>query len=363
MTCPICNNVTEEIKIFDLLPYSSAQLSSIPNKSTDTVEFVAGVCNHCSHIHNKNHKLSFIDKTYKDLDYITKKSISTNMSINIKEIINFILTDINLTSASKVLEIGSGSGEISNFLSNISEIITVDPCIESYDNKNIRHYSNFFDSNFVEQLDTKFDLIIARHIIEHTSDPIMFLKLCKNLLSKNGILYIEVPNLISTLNNHRLIDFFYDHVQHFSENSLMLAASQNGLIPKETKRLLNSAHIGIKFKSLNIIETIDVSKNELSEKINELKKFKNIAVYGAGAHSVTFIVVAKELNHKIVKMLDKDPAKTGKYIPTFSVPIEIPTKESLLNIDVIVNTSVLYKLEVETFIRSELLFKGNIIHL
>lgn len=48
--------------------------------------------------------------------------------------------------------------------------------------------------------DVLFDLIIANEIIEHLNSPDLFLKECRRLLKKNGLLIIGTPNLSFWLN-------------------------------------------------------------------------------------------------------------------------------------------------------------------
>jgi 2-polyprenyl-3-methyl-5-hydroxy-6-metoxy-1,4-benzoquinol methylase len=40
-----------------------------------------------------------------------------------------------------------------------------------------------------------FDLIRLNHVLEHTQDPVSELKICRELLEPNGILFISVPNI------------------------------------------------------------------------------------------------------------------------------------------------------------------------
>ena len=44
-------------------------------------------------------------------------------------------------------------------------------------------------------MDQKFDVIWMSHVFEHLSNPISFLNKIKSKMEKNGILFIEVPNV------------------------------------------------------------------------------------------------------------------------------------------------------------------------
>jgi SAM-dependent methyltransferase len=55
-------------------------------------------------------------------------------------------------------------------------------------------------------LDQKFDLIVFNQVLEHLSNPDLFIKNCYSLLNTGGILYLETPNINGydaklTLNN------------------------------------------------------------------------------------------------------------------------------------------------------------------
>lgn len=56
---------------------------------------------------------------------------------------------------------------------------------------NQQNINNGFNS------DEKYDTVTMWHILEHLSDPVGILKNSRNLLNKDGVLIIEVPNIIS----------------------------------------------------------------------------------------------------------------------------------------------------------------------
>jgi 2-polyprenyl-3-methyl-5-hydroxy-6-metoxy-1,4-benzoquinol methylase len=59
------------------------------------------------------------------------------------------------------------------------------------------------DVNYASYLDLPvhgpFDLILCRHVLEHSYDPVKFLQGIRELLSAGGVLIIEVPNLEAPL--------------------------------------------------------------------------------------------------------------------------------------------------------------------
>ncbi len=73
------------------------------------------------------------------------------------------------------------------------------------------------------KFDAKPDVIIYSHVLEHLTDPIAELNNIKNLLSPNGLLYIEVPGIKEIHKNYRCDFLLYlqnAHTYHFSFTTL-----------------------------------------------------------------------------------------------------------------------------------------------
>jgi SAM-dependent methyltransferase len=77
--------------------------------------------------------------------------------------------------------------------------------------------------------DTRFDLIIIRHVVEHMHDPVATLEKLYSMLTPTGIMYVEVPNLRSVMGRffRRKWVFHYvpRHISHFTGPSLRRLAS------------------------------------------------------------------------------------------------------------------------------------------
>jgi 2-polyprenyl-3-methyl-5-hydroxy-6-metoxy-1,4-benzoquinol methylase len=75
-----------------------------------------------------------------------------------------------------------------------------------------------------------FDLVIASHVVEHLLD-FDLLNLLSDLLTPNGLLYIEVPNSLQyeTRNRQEFL-YYFDrlHVNHFTPQSLARLAAAHG---------------------------------------------------------------------------------------------------------------------------------------
>ncbi|OHA15157.1 MAG: hypothetical protein A3G52_03445 [Candidatus Taylorbacteria bacterium RIFCSPLOWO2_12_FULL_43_20] len=103
-----------------------------------------------------------------------------------------------------VLEVGCANGIMTEKLIKISKALHVVEPSEHYireTEKNLGSRANkivFFQS-FIEDWKTnnKYDTVVLSSILHEAKDPVSMLKTAKNLLSKNGIIFINVPNALS----------------------------------------------------------------------------------------------------------------------------------------------------------------------
>ena len=95
--------------------------------------------------------------------------------------------------------------------------------------------------------DGRFDVITAFHVIEHTSDPVQFIKDIRNKLLDNGLLVIETPNIASV--NARLMKKRWpfiipdEHLFLFSQKSLNYILKRNGFRSIYSQRIGPFIHI------------------------------------------------------------------------------------------------------------------------
>lgn len=77
-----------------------------------------------------------------------------------------------------------------------------------------------------------FDLILARHVLEHVHDPVAMLRQWLSLLQPGGVVYVEVPNFASRV--ARLVGarwplwYVPKHLSHFDRRSLRRAIEEGG---------------------------------------------------------------------------------------------------------------------------------------
>jgi len=145
----------------------------------------------------------------------------------------------NLSKITKYLEIGCSFGGILNQVasSGVAVCHGVEPNVEDAEfvresNKNVQIFNTAFEETKLPC--EYYDVIVGIEVLEHTVSPGHFLKKCFNLLSKNGLIHLEVPNhadvLLSTYKNAEYRNFYYHkaHIHYFTKDSLSLLCRECG---------------------------------------------------------------------------------------------------------------------------------------
>jgi 2-polyprenyl-3-methyl-5-hydroxy-6-metoxy-1,4-benzoquinol methylase len=146
-------------------------------------------------------------------------------------------------SVKNVLDYATGNGRFAYSALTAfkdSNVVAVDyqstpPPILLKNKLNIRiQYTEISDKAYKNK---KYDLIILRHVLEHAHHPVELVKFLSSLLTPNGILYIEVPNLKSgcakIFGKYWKGYYVPRHIFHFTKQSLnevIQLAGMSGLV-------------------------------------------------------------------------------------------------------------------------------------
>lgn len=275
------------------------------------------LCTNCGHI-QKFPERELLDTIYKT--YQTNKLLPNSEQLkfdgNASKSRSFLLLENiieYLPDSGKALDIGSGSGTM------LKALHILKPKIDLYafdlNDNNIGEFVKIpkFKEFFVDifKIDKKFDLIIASHVLEHVIELDSFLKRVSSLLKPNGLFLIQVPNICQ----NPLDIFIYDHISHFTPNSLQRLLSKyfkaillpNKQIDKEITLLIRNDF----FFSLKESKQDDCffDSSCIDRALKKIKKLdKKVSVFGSSPICTLFGAL---LGDRLDCFYDEDSKKVG----------------------------------------------------
>jgi len=220
------------------------------------------------------------------------------------------------------------------------------------------------NSKTVTQLKNQYgaaDVLIMRHVIEHSDNAKELMLSLKELIADNGYVVIELPDSSKIFSscNHAFV--WEEHISYFTEETLKLLAEEVGAEIAWFKRYSypyeDSLLAAFRFNALP--KKNNQSEADISETENTLLKFRTsfddfkiqwrktlekyihqgekVAVFGAGHLSGKFINFF-ELHDLIDCVIDDHPKKSGMNMPGSLLPIRPSSALSQYNIKVCIST-------------------------
>lgn len=195
---------------------------------------------------------------------------------------------------------------------------------------------------YVSELDLqhmpKYDLILVRHILEHTHDTHGFLQNISALLEDDGLVMFEVPDNSRAFAEGYHTIVWEEHTLYFTETSLKNLLAQHQLSSQTFWRFdmaLEDLLVVVAKKSeqqQTYIECDNSSLQAFTEGFTAKKHFfqrffqsatqagQRIAILGAGHFCVAFINFY-QLQDWVEVVLDDDSHKSGMHLPGTQIPI------------------------------------------
>ena len=249
-----------------------------------------------------------------------------------------------------VLEIGASTGfNLNTFKKKGKKVFGVEPSFRNKETAkklyNIDLYTGMYEDFFIENNEEVFDLIILSHVLEHIINPKQFISKIKK--QNNKYLYIEVPSFEIQLKSEPFGCFFYEHVNHFTINSLNNLMKKNGYSPlnlninynvngespnypvicslwKNTNAFYNiESNISSDLLMKNYLEISEKNFQSIKEKIDNIPSDAKLAIWGTGSHTSRLLGMTNLVSKNIVKFYDSDLKKhkykiMGKEISSFN---------------------------------------------
>lgn len=264
------------------------------------------------------------------------------------------------------IEIGCGDGSFMEHASRFfKQVVGIEPSKKFQDicqGKKLNVINEYLTSG--KALTTeKFDAFASRQVFEHLENPKDTLIGLKRLLNDNAIGFIEVPNGHRALKNGNFYEFFPDHINYFSLNSLSALVNDVGFNIIESKESFNSDYLEIWVRNSPTIDRNNQQFDKTRLKINialqeysDLRRSRKKSIFfGCGAKAISLVSSnSKFFTDNFQFAIDSDPYKIGRFIPNTSIEILSINDSRLEEYEEILVLALSYQDEISDLIQEKL---------
>lgn len=358
MECRNCKNeLTHKFVDLESSPPSN---SFISKEGLNETEFYyplkVYVCDKCFLVQVDEYKKT---ETIFDDSYAYFSSFSKSWLEHSKKYCHEIKDFLGLSAESMVIEVASNDGYLlQNFQGMKIPCLGVEPTKNTAKvsmQKGIETICEFFGVELGEYIATqnkKADLVIGNNVLAHVPDIHDFVGGFARVLKPEGIVTLEFPYLVNLINENQFDTIYHEHFSYISITAIKDVFSKHNLeifkideldthggslriyvkraesireVHSSVKRILdNEKEIGIEKKEFyeNFQDKCEEIKLELLEfLIEQKKKGKIVAAYGAAAKGNTLLNYCGIKKDLISFVVDASPHKQGKYLPGARIPV------------------------------------------
>lgn len=266
-----------------------------------------------------------------------------------------------------LVEVGCGDG---SFLSHaqryLPRIVGVEPSVRFAEEAQQRGFEVLvgFVGGDVQLTTETFDCFASRQVFEHLPDPLDVLLGIRRMLNPGAIGLIEVPNGYRALRLQRFFEFFPDHVNYYSVNSLVALASEAGFNVISCHEsfggdylelwLRYEPEIALRARELNLVR--EQICDALTVKFSNLRELgHSIMIWGCGAKTLSILSACSiEMLDSISGIIDSDPHKHGRFVPNTAIQVLAPERAVELMPDIVFVLALSYREEIALAIRKTL---------
>ena len=320
-------------------------------------------------------------------EYAYFSSFSSSWLKHAENYVDKVASRFHLTDESMLVEVAANDGYLLQYVKERGVpcygIEPTQSTAKTAREKGIDIIEEFFGVVIAETLvkaGRQADLTVANNVLAHVPDINDFVKGFTILLKPNGVATFEFPHLLNLVVQKQFDTIYHEHYSYLSLTAVQTIFDANGLTVFDVEEL--PTHGG----SLRVYaQRSDTGQHQLSESIAELqskenkagmnslkfyqgfqeqaekikmdfleflldakKKDKKVAAYGAAAKGNTMMNFSGIRPDLIAYVVDKNPAKQGKYMPGSRVAIVDEEKIKLNKPDYIVVLPWNLKKEVMT---------------
>ena len=298
-----------------------------------------------------------------DADYAYYSSFSSTWLEHAKRYANEMSARFSLGSSSHVVEIAANDGYLLQYFKAVNiPCIGVEPTASTAAAaraKGIDIVQEFFGvalANTLVSQGKQADLTAANNVLAHVPDINDFVAGFTVLLKSTGVATFEFPHLMQLMALNQFDTIYHEHFSYLSLTAVQRIFAANGLTVFDVEE--HPTHGG----SLRVFaQRTDTGKQPISDRVAKMlrtedaigiqtekyylafqaraekvkddfvnfladakRQGKTVAAYGAAAKGNTLINFAALGSDLIQFVVDKNPAKQGKFMPGSRIPIVSP---------------------------------------
>lgn len=235
----------------------------------------------------------------------------------------------------RILEVGCGIGYLlSKLKEKKADVLGIEPGIQGQmgaKKYNIPVIQGFYPEVEVEG---KFDIIVSYCVLEHVTNPLLFLQELKPLLKPDGKVFIIVPNEEPYLEVGDISTLFHEHWSYFTNDALKNLIVKSG---GHDIDVVSSDYGGLLYANFSFDDgngTMHSLEEEDSFYTNFLENIevnsKRIKTYFDQHNDVGVYVPLRIVNYLVhydidmekVRFFDDDAYSYNKYFPGLNIKIE-----------------------------------------
>lgn len=293
-------------------------------------------------------------------EYAYFSSFSSSWLAHAKQYVDDMVDRFGLTGHSTVVEIAANDGYLLQYVKEKGiPCYGVEPTsstAEAARAKGIEIHSDFFGAELGKKLAVQggaADLVVANNVLAHVPDINDFLKGFRFLLKPEGVTTFEFPHLLQMVRHHQFDTVYHEHYSYLSLTAITKIFEKNGLSIFDVQQW--PTHGG----SLRIFaQRTDTGSQPVSGAVSELlateaaegmaterfysgfqnqaekikadflkflrhakRQGKKVGAYGAAAKGNTLLNFSGIRPDLLPWVVDRNPAKQGKYLPGSAIPI------------------------------------------
>lgn len=296
-----------------------------------------------------------------DSNYVYFSSYSTSWLAHAKRYTDMMVERFGYDASSQVIEIASNDGYLLQYFKEKGiPVIGIEPTAntaEAATAKGIKTIVEFFGVELADRLanhwDVKADLLLGNNVLAHVPDIVDFVMGMKIILSETGVVTMEFPHLMQLVDNGQFDTIYHEHFSYLSFYTVKQIFEAAGLVlfdvdeipthggslriyarheedttkpvspnvdlllkKEEDKGMTDLAYYaGFQQKALQV--KLDLTSFLIEQK----RKGKKVAAYGAAAKGNTLLNYCGIKNDLISYVVDANPHKQNKWLPASHIPV------------------------------------------